>query len=85
MLAAAMIVVGLALLFTAAIPQTWAPVGRAVLAVNTALPFGVRAIADAFHQDEAEVQEQLVKVARVVFGFLGVMLILGAATYGATG
>lgn len=85
MLVGGMIVVGLAMLLVASIPQTWAPIGRTVRAVNTALPFGPKLLAEVWEKDEAEVQDDLVKAARVVFGLLGVLLILGAAIYGGTG
>lgn len=81
-----MIIVGVAMLLVAVIPQTWEPLGRIVLAVNTALaPLAVRPFAQLFHKEEDEVQLFLVKAARVVFGFLGVMGIMGAATYASMG
>jgi hypothetical protein len=85
MIAALMIVGGLAMLLIAAIPPAWAPIGRAVHAMNTALaPLAVRPFAALFHKTEDEVQASLVHAARFTFGFLGVVLILGAATYAST-
>jgi len=86
MIAAAMIVVGLALLLAAIIPQAWEPLGRIVLTVNTVFAaFGARVFAQLLRKDEDDVQQFLVKAARVVLGALGVMLILSAATYASTG
>lgn len=82
---AAMIGVGLMVLIVVVIPQTWAPIGRTVRAVNTAAPLAVRPSPTKLEKSEDEVQDFPVHAARAVFGFLGVMLILGAATYASTG